>query len=378
MSEQLKKEFDEEEDYSMEIIKLSGRTLILKDRDGTTIKLKRSGAGRYSQRGGQSESSSRNSRNAEVVEEEVVNGFDEADATLPAVEVADNGRKVTVGDKTYIAGSQFREDTYVTDDLDEGTIEIKIRHPYFSGNEQFGGVLMELMGENYYLEFDSGTSGYEEYRCSISADGNSMFDLVLHIDVDGNFPSGTLESIENGNTVYSWKLTLKNDARNDTEYTKGETAWTDEPKAVTSPQVDSESGIDLAVLDRIVEKTESETMESVPAVVTAADPDPDKVWESVEQPPVFPGGAEAMMQFIKDNMHYPPLAVENGVQGNVVVMFVVTKTGQVGEVKVVRSKDPDLDREAIRIIKSMPRFEPGKQNGRPVHVWFTLPVRFKL
>lgn len=108
------------------------------------------------------------------------------------------------------------------------------------------------------------------------------------------------------------------------------------------------------------------------------DPEPDKVWEAVEQPPMFPGGEAALLKYVGENLHYPPLAIENNVQGVVVVMFVVTKTGQVGEVKVARSKDPDLDKEAVRVVKSLPKFQPGKQNGNAVNVWFTLPVRFKL
>lgn len=110
----------------------------------------------------------------------------------------------------------------------------------------------------------------------------------------------------------------------------------------------------------------------------APDPEPDKVWEAVEQPPMFPGGEAALLKYVGDNLHYPQLAIENNVQGTVIVMFVVTKTGQVGEVKIARSKDPDLDKEAVRVVKSLPKFQPGKQNGNAVNVWFTLPIKFKL
>ena len=74
------------------------------------------------------------------------------------------------------------------------------------------------------------------------------------------------------------------------------------------------------------------------------EPEPDKVFEAVEQPPLFPGGDAALLKWIAKNLHYPQLAIENNVQGRVTVMFVVTKTGQVGEVKVVRGTDPDLDK----------------------------------
>ena len=108
------------------------------------------------------------------------------------------------------------------------------------------------------------------------------------------------------------------------------------------------------------------------------EPEPDKVFEAVEQPPLFPGGDAALLKCIAENLRYPQLAIENNVQGRVTVMFVVTKTGQVGEVKVVRGKDPDLDKEAVRVVKSLPKFQPGKQNGQAVNVWYTVPIAFKL
>lgn len=104
----------------------------------------------------------------------------------------------------------------------------------------------------------------------------------------------------------------------------------------------------------------------------------ENTYTFVSQQPQFPGGEEALFRHISNNIVYPIKAQENGIQGRVVVQFVVTKTGEVGEVKVIRSKDPDLDREAVRVVKSLPNFIPGKQNGRPVNVWFTLPITFKL
>ncbi len=106
--------------------------------------------------------------------------------------------------------------------------------------------------------------------------------------------------------------------------------------------------------------------------------DDNKVFDVVEQKPQFPGGDAALLKYIGENIRYPAAAQENGVQGRVVVKFVVTKTGKVGDVQVVRSKDPDLDREAVRVVKSLPAFIPGKMNGHAVNVWYTLPVTFKL
>ncbi|MCM1448971.1 MAG: energy transducer TonB [Clostridiales bacterium] len=104
----------------------------------------------------------------------------------------------------------------------------------------------------------------------------------------------------------------------------------------------------------------------------------NKVFDAVEQMPTFPGGDAELMKYLSKNLSYPTLAAENGIQGTVLLQFVVQKDGSIGEVKVVRSKDPDLDREAVRVVKGMPKFIPGRMNGQPVNVWFTLPVRFKL
>ncbi len=111
---------------------------------------------------------------------------------------------------------------------------------------------------------------------------------------------------------------------------------------------------------------------------TPEPPDDNKVFDAVEQDPQFPGGQTALLKWVSDHLRYPSVAQENGIQGRVVVQFVVTKTGSVGQVKVVRSKDPDLDKEAVRVVKSLPKFQPGKMNGHAVNVWYTLPIQFKL
>lgn len=103
-----------------------------------------------------------------------------------------------------------------------------------------------------------------------------------------------------------------------------------------------------------------------------------KVFEIVEQMPSFPGGQEEMMKWLSANMNYPVDAQERGVQGRVVVRFVVTKTGSVEDIKVLRGIDPSCDREAIRVVKAMPKWNPGRQNGEAVAVYFNLPVLFRL
>ena len=96
------------------------------------------------------------------------------------------------------------------------------------------------------------------------------------------------------------------------------------------------------------------------------------------EPPMFPGGERALMEFLKENVKYPPMAAKRKTQGKVVMTFVVDKTGKVGEIKVAKSVDIYLDTEAIRVCKLLPDFYPARQNGEPVSVWFTLPITFKL
>ena len=104
----------------------------------------------------------------------------------------------------------------------------------------------------------------------------------------------------------------------------------------------------------------------------------NKVYETVEQMPEFPGGMEEMMKFLQRNIQYPANAAKNEVEGRVILQFVVEKDGQIGDVKVVRSVDPELDAEAMRVVKSMPNFIPGRQDGKPVAVFYTIPISFKL
>lgn len=104
----------------------------------------------------------------------------------------------------------------------------------------------------------------------------------------------------------------------------------------------------------------------------------EKPFVSVEQMPQFPGGQVEMNKYISENLQYPKVAKDNGIQGRVVLRFVVDKDGSISDVQVVRSLDPSCDKEAVRVIKSMPKWNPGKQNGREVPVYFTLPVTFKI
>lgn len=116
-------------------------------------------------------------------------------------------------------------------------------------------------------------------------------------------------------------------------------------------------------------------------VQTPQDTEPqsdNKVYKSVEQMPRFPGGEVGLMRYMSENIKYPPEAAKNDIEGRVVVQFIIDKTGQVGEVKVVRPVSEELDAEAVRVVKTLPKFEPGRQDGEAVAVWYTLPISFKL
>lgn len=104
----------------------------------------------------------------------------------------------------------------------------------------------------------------------------------------------------------------------------------------------------------------------------------DMVFDVVEVMPQFPGGQIAMLKYIMENMKYPEQAMKEGIQGRVAVRFIVEKDGSISDVKPILSVHPLLNKEAIRVVKSMPKWTPGKQNGKPVRVRFNLPVMFKL
>jgi len=117
---------------------------------------------------------------------------------------------------------------------------------------------------------------------------------------------------------------------------------------------------------------------SAPVSAPITEEEDQVVFQVVEKMPSFPGGDAALFKFLGDNVKYPVIAQENGVQGRVICQFVVNRDGSIVDVEVVRSVDPSLDKEAIRVIKSMPKWSPGQQRGKPVRVKYTLPVNFKL
>lgn len=113
-------------------------------------------------------------------------------------------------------------------------------------------------------------------------------------------------------------------------------------------------------------------------VVTQAPVEEDKVFDMVEQMPQFPGGPAELLKYIAAHLKYPVIAAENGVQGRVTCQFVVGKDGKVRDVKILKTLDPYCDKEAVRVIMTMPNWIPGKQNGKAVAVKYTVPITFRL
>ena len=136
---------------------------------------------------------------------------------------------------------------------------------------------------------------------------------------------------------------------------------------------------DVVVATQTVEgNTNEEVLTVVEAPSEVGEVVEDKIFTFVEQQPSFPGGESELNKFIKKNLKYPPAALRNGLEGLVVVQFVVNREGEISDVAVVKKLGGGTDEEAMRVVKMMPKFAPAKQNGRPVSFRYTLPVRFGL
>ena len=140
---------------------------------------------------------------------------------------------------------------------------------------------------------------------------------------------------------------------------------------------------DIGTEDKQGNDEAAPTIEDNPSELVVEAPAPvveDKTYEmfDIQKPPSFPGGEKELLKFLAQNIKYPPLARENNIQGNVALTFVVNKNGSVSDVTVLRDIGGGCGKEAVRVVNSMPRWNPGEANGNPVKVRFTLPVRFKL
>jgi TonB family C-terminal domain len=135
---------------------------------------------------------------------------------------------------------------------------------------------------------------------------------------------------------------------------------------------------DLAVLT-IKDGDMTENIDSAMKIIA---PEPvnnkDEIIITSQEPPIFPGGPEALLKYIAENTKYPQEAIDINMQGKVIVKFAVMYDGSVSRLEVLRGVCPLLDNEAIRVVSTIPKWRPGKQNGNPVSVWFMVPVTFQI
>ncbi len=178
----------------------------------------------------------------------------------------------------------------------------------------------------------------------------------------------------------------------DTEFLFEEEVEIQQTTQETPPPPPPPAVQEVEVLNVVEDNVETESIEvnaeddkaeevviAAPVEAPVEEEEEEVVFVVVESMPEFPGGQQALFKYLSENVKYPVIAQENGIQGRVICQFVVNKDGSIVDVEVVRSGgDPSLDKEAIRVIKSMPKWKPGKQRGKPVRVKYTVPVNFKL
>ncbi len=150
------------------------------------------------------------------------------------------------------------------------------------------------------------------------------------------------------------------------------------PVLETLTIVDDNTDLEETVIESSEETGEKVEVKYVPVEAEEAEPEEEEIFEIVADMPQFPGGPAALFKYLSKNLKYPPIAQENGVQGRVTVGFVVNKDGSIVDVKVLRGVDPYLDKEAVRVVKSLPKWKPGMQLGKPVRVRYNVPVMFRL
>ena len=165
------------------------------------------------------------------------------------------------------------------------------------------------------------------------------------------------------------------------QQTSQETPPPPPPPAVQEVEVLNvvEDNVETETIEVSTEENETEVVIAAPVEAPVEEEEEEVVFVVVESMPEFPGGQQALFKFLSENVKYPVIAQENGIQGRVICQFVVNRDGSIVDVEVVRSGgDASLDKEAVRVIKSMPKWKPGKQRGKAVRVKYTLPVNFKL
>ena len=142
--------------------------------------------------------------------------------------------------------------------------------------------------------------------------------------------------------------------------------------------MDNDSEVEESTIQASDDTQAAVEVKYTPVEVEEEDVEEQQIFQVVEEMPEFPGGMAECMKFLSKNIKYPTISQENGVQGRVIVQFVVNRDGSIVDPVVVRGVDPYLDKEALRVISSMPKWKPGKQRGKAVRVKYTVPVMFRL
>ena len=154
------------------------------------------------------------------------------------------------------------------------------------------------------------------------------------------------------------------------------------PAAVSNADVieivEDDADIEEDVMASVEDNVEWFDLDEMDVVEVEPEPEEEEIFMVVEDAPEFPGGTEALLKYLRDHIKYPAICRENNIQGRVLVSFVVNKDGAIVEPEVVKGVNPSLDKEALRVISTMPKWKPGKQRGKEVRVKFTVPVNFRL
>ena len=154
------------------------------------------------------------------------------------------------------------------------------------------------------------------------------------------------------------------------------------PAAVAKAEIiqiiDDDADVDDDIMSSIEDNQDWFDPQEYEYVIVEPEPEPDEIFMFAEDQPEFPGGTAALMEYLRKNIKYPSICRENNIQGRVLVTFVVNKDGTIVDPEIVKSVNPSLDKEALRVISNMPNWKPGYQRGKPVRVKYSVPVNFKL
>lgn len=154
------------------------------------------------------------------------------------------------------------------------------------------------------------------------------------------------------------------------------------PAAVTQSDileiVDDDAEVEEDIMISTEDQVEWVDLDEIDYVEVEPEPEEEEIFMVVEDAPEFPGGTQALLDYLRKNIKYPQICRENNIQGRVLVSFVVNKDGAIVDPQVVKSVNPSLDKEALRVISGMPNWKPGSQRGKPVRVKYTVPVNFRL